>query len=62
MKVLISYFWGFLFAFISIFIISSIRGNNGVSDGVSLLNCAVLALVFTLGAAGITNLIKVDKK
>ncbi|MBF0715243.1 DUF2929 family protein [Gemelliphila palaticanis] len=51
MKYLISLFWGFIFGFIAIFIVSSILGSNGISEGVSLANCAILSLTFTLGVA-----------
>ncbi|MBU0278039.1 DUF2929 family protein [Gemella sp. zg-570] len=62
MKFLISLFWGFIFAFIAIFIVSSILGSNGVSQGLTIQNCAILALVFAIGAAGLDSLIKVNKK
>lgn len=51
MKFLVSLFWGFIFAFIAIFIITSILGDNGVSSGITIQNCAILAFVFTLGAS-----------
>ncbi len=58
MKVIVSLFWGFIFAFIAIFIISSILGSNGISKGLSLQNCAILAIFFTIGASIITSMFK----
>lgn len=62
MKFLISLFWGFIFAFIAIFIVSSILGNNGVSQGITIQNCAIVSLVFAIGAAGLDSLLKVNTK
>lgn len=62
MKFLISYFWGFIFAFVAIFIVTSILGSNGISQGVSVLTCAIVALFFTLGSIGLDSLTKTNNK
>lgn len=58
MRYLVSLFWGYIFAFIAIFIISSILGSNGISQGITLLNCAIGALLLTIGAAGLDLVVK----
>lgn len=62
MKYIISLFWGFTFAFISIFIITSILGNNGISKGITINNILILSLAFTLGVILLESVVKMDKK
>lgn len=59
MKYLVSLIWSFIFSFVAIFIITSILGNNGQSY--SIENCAILAVIFTVGVA-LLEVAAVDKK
>lgn len=62
MKFLVSLFWGFIFSFIAIFIISSLLGSNGISSGISVQNCIVLSVFFTFGVATLELVIGKNKK
>ncbi|MDO4813517.1 MAG: DUF2929 family protein [Gemella sp.] len=62
MKYLVSLFWGYIFAFIAIFIITSVLGSNGISQGATVLTCSIVAVLFTIGAAGLDSLTKENIK
>ncbi|MBF0709669.1 MULTISPECIES: DUF2929 family protein [unclassified Gemella] len=62
MKFLVSLFWGYIFSFIAIFIITAILGSNEISQGTTVLNCSILAVLFTLTSVGLNSLIKENKK
>lgn len=51
MRYLVSLFWGFIFAFIAIFIIKSILGDNG--NSLNLQNIALLSVIFSIGCVGL---------
>mgnify|MGYP000850754869 FL=1 len=59
MKYIISLFWAFIFSFVTIFIITSILGNN--SEVNTLRDCAILSVIFTVFVA-LLDAIGLDKK
>lgn len=61
MRFLVSLFWGFVFAFIALFIITSILGDNGISQGISIVTCSIVALLFALASVGLDSLVKTNK-
>lgn len=59
MKYILSLFWGFIFAFIMIFIVTSILGTN--SEVNTLRDCGILAVLFTAFVA-LLDALGFDKK
>mgnify|MGYP000975733947 CR=1 FL=1 len=59
MKYIISLFWSFIFAFIVVFIVSSILGTNGETS--TLRDCAILSVMFTAFVA-LLDAVGLDKK
>lgn len=59
MRYIISLFWGFIFAFVAIFIIKSILGDNGQS--LTIQNCLILSAVFSVSCV-LFDLVANDKK
>lgn len=59
MKYIISLIWSFIFSAVIVFIVSSILGKNGDID--TILDCAILAVLFTIFAA-LFDVVGIDKK